>query len=79
MDIIFYLLCAWIIYIVFKSIMAGAFIYLFILLSMFLLLSLFIKGINLKLFLTILLGNLFYAGTVISNMKLNNLSLGSTH
>ena len=73
MDFIFYFLSAWIIYSVIKSIMAGAFIYPVIMIFMFLLLSLFIKGMNLKLFFSVLLTNLFYAGIVISNMRFNHL------
>lgn len=69
MDILFILLAAWALYTIYKSIRIGAFMYIGILFVVYFLLSLFISNINLKIFFSIILSNLFYAGMIITNLK----------
>ena len=71
MDILFILLAAWTLYTIYRSIRVGAFIYIGILFFTYIFLSLFISSRNIKLFLSIILSNLFYAGIIITNLKFN--------
>jgi hypothetical protein len=68
MDFLLILLVAWALYTVYKSIKAGAYIYIAYLIVFYLLLGLFMSGPKLRIFLAVGLASLFNAGMIISNM-----------